>query len=363
MDVGIPAELQSNEYRVGLTPQGVSLLVQDGHRCYVQRGAGQGAGFPDRAYERAGARIVYAPAEVYSRADLVLKVGAPIPVELDLVHEGQTICAFWHMAAQPRELIDALLEKRVTALAYETIQREDGSLPVLRPLSEIAGLMTPQVAARWLQNDGGGRGILISGLAGIPPITVCILGAGTVGTNAARVFLGLGAQVYLLDADLAALQRAEERLGGGVITMISYDFNVERVVPLAHVLVGAVLEPGARAPILVTREMVREMRPRSVILDVSIDQGGCVETSRPTTHVDPVFIEEDTIHYCVPNMSGVVARTATHAYLNAAWPYIRRLAGQGTADALAADPALWRGAAVHDGTIINGRLARLVEET
>ena len=362
MDVGIPVELHAHEYRVGLTPQGVSLLTQAGHRCYVQRGAGEGAGFQDGDYERAGARIVYAAEEVFSRAHLVLKVGSLTPEEMELVSEGQTVCAFWHLPARPRALTEALLEKRITAVAYETIQSDDGALPVLRPLSQIAGRMSPQVAARWLQNDGGGSGVLISGLAGIPPINVCIIGAGVVGVNAAQAFLGLGARVFILDADMERLQYIDERFAGHIVTMVAYDFNIARVVRFAHVLVGAVLQPGARAPILVTREMVRSMRPRSVIMDISIDQGGCVETSRPTTHADPVYIEEDVIHYCVPNMPGVVARTSTHAYLNAAWPFIQQLANKGTEAALADDSALRRGVAVHNGRIYNKNLAMLLEE-
>lgn len=362
MDIGIPVEIGASEYRVGLTPQGVSLLSQAGHRCYVERGAGQGAGFKDTDYERAGARIVYAAEEVYSRADLVLKVGAPAPTELGFSRDGQTICAFWHLLAQPRELASTLLEKGITAIAYENIQLEDGDLPVLRPLSEIAGRMAPQIAARWLQNDGGGSGLLLSGLPGIPASTVAIVGAGTVGLNAALAFHGLGAQVYVLDEDLARLQAIDERFQGQVTTMVAYDFNIARVAGFTDVLVGAVLRPGDRAPVLVTREMVRSMRPRSVILDISIDQGGCVETSRPTTHFDPVFVEEEVIHYCVPNMPGVVARTSTHAYLNAAWPYIQQLASLGTAAALEANSTLAHGAAIHDGRVLNENLAMLLEE-
>lgn len=362
MDIGIPVERQPNEYRAGLTPQGVSLLVQAGHRCYVQRGAGEGAGFQDADYERAGARIAYATEEVYSRADLVLKVGPPTLDEMEFVRDGQTICAFWHLLARPREMTSILLERRVTAVAYELIQEADGDLPVLRPLSEIAGRMAPQIAARWLQNDGGGSGVLLSGLPGVPPTNVAILGAGVVGLNAARTFLGLGAHVYVLDKSLERLQYVEREFGGQVTTMVAYDFNIAQVVRFARVLVGAVLEPGARAPVLVTRQMVRTMRPRSVILDISIDQGGCVETSRPTTHEDPVYVEENVIHYCVANMPGVVGRTATHAYLNAAWPYIQQLAAAGTDEAINADPALMRGVVVHDGTVTNKSLALLLEE-
>lgn len=363
MDIGIPVESQPSEHRVGLTPQGVSLLTQAGHRCYVQRGAGTGAGFQDEDYERAGALIAYAAEEIYSRAELVLKVGAPTVAEVEFARPGQTINAFWHLSSRPRELAHALLERGVTAVAYELIQEPDGDLPVLRPLSEIAGRMTPQIAARWLQNDGGGSGVLLGGLPGIPPSNVVILGAGTVGLNAAQTFLGLGARVFVLDKDLERLQLVDEKFGGQIVTMVAYDFNIARVVQFAHVLIGAVLEPGTRAPVLVTREMVHSMRPRSVIIDVSIDQGGCIETSRPTTHADPVYVEEGVIHYCVPNMPGVVARTATHAYLNAAWPYIQQIAALGPEEAIEADPALKRGVVLHGGKITNNSLALLLEET
>jgi len=363
MEIGIPTEQNPSEHRVGLTPAGVRMLTQAGHRCHVERGAGQGAGFPDEAFERAGARIIYGTREVYERADLILKVGSPIASETDMLREGQTICAFWHMAARPRDHIKMLLEKKVTAIAYEGIQHgSDGVLPVLIPLSEIAGRMAPQIAARWLQNDGGGSGVLISGVPGVPPIEVCILGAGVVGLNAAQAFLGAGARVYVLDQSLQKLQHVEQRFAGCITTMISYDFNIAKSVRRAQVLVGAVLMPGERAPILVTREMVRTMRPRSVILDISIDEGGCVETSRPMTHDDPIFIEEDVIHYCVPNMPGVVARTATHAYLNAAWPYIQLLANKGTLAAMEIDPDLGRGVAVHGGAIHSPHLATLLEK-
>jgi len=363
MDIGIPTERRANEYRVGLTPQGVQLLTQAGHRCYVEQGAGEGAGFSDRDFERAGARIVYHPSEVYERAQLVMKVGAPTLEELALAREEQTICAFWHLPAQPREMVNHLIDKRMTAIAYETIQTDDGVLPVLRPLSEIAGRMAPQIAARWLQNDGGGSGILISGIAGIPPIDVVILGAGTVGYNAARTFNGLGARVFVLDRSLQKLQAIEERFDGRIVTMVSYDFNIARVARFAHVVVGAVLVPGERTPLLVTREMVRTMRPRSVIIDFSIDQGGCVETGRPTTHASPTYIEENVIHYCVPNVPGVVARTATHAFLNAAWPFGQRIANEGIHAAIENDPVLRRGAVVYNGQVLNPSLAKLVLET
>jgi alanine dehydrogenase len=363
MDIGVPTEQQMNEYRVGLTPQGVRLLAQAGHRCYVEQGAGEGAGFNDGDYERAGARIVYGSSEVWERADLILKVQSPTPDELDLARDGQLICGFWHLAAHPRSMVEALVQKKISVVAYEMIEADDGRLPVLHPLSEIAGRMAPQIAARWLQNDGGGSGVLISGLPGVPPIDVVVLGAGTVGINAARAFYGLGARVFVLDQQLEKLQRLDEQYSQNIATMVAHDFNIARVVQFAHVVVGAVLVPGERCPVLITREMLRTMRPRSVILDFSIDQGGCVETSRPTTHQDPVYIEEDVIHFCVPNVSGVVARTATHAYLNAAWPFIEQVANEGIEIAMQHNPSLRRGVAVQGGKVLNPSLARLIMES
>jgi len=359
MDIGIPVEQGPYEYRAGMTPQGVKLLTHAGHRLYVERGAGVNAGFQDTDFERAGATIVYNSAEVYGRATLIAKVGAPTIPELQLLQENQTILAFWHLAAQPREVMLTLLEKKITAVAYETIQRDDGLLPVLHPLSEIGGRMAAQIAARWLQTDGGGPGLLLGGLAGIPPVDVLILGAGTVGVNAAQAFLGAGARVFVLDRTLSNLQLVEQRFDGRVVTMVSYDFNIERVLKFAHVVVCAVLVPGERAPLLITREMLKTMRPRSLIIDMSIDQGGCLETSRPTTHANPVFVEENVLHYGVPNVTSVVARTASHAYLNGMWPYGQAIANQGVDAAMSSLPALRRGVVVHQGQIFHDSLATL----
>lgn len=363
MDIGIPTERHSNEYRCGQTPQGVKLMTQAGNRFYVEQGAGAGAGFSDLDFERAGARIVYGAKEVWERSDLVLKVGSPNPEELEMAREGQAICAFWHLAAQPREVLTTLIDKKMTAIAYEMIQHEDGTLPVLRPLSEIAGRMAPQIAARLLQNDGGGNGLLISGIAGIPPLDVVVLGAGILGLNAARAFNGLGARVFVLDQNLEKLQHIDEHYNGRITTMVAFDFNIARVLKFAHVVVGAVLVPGERSPILITREMVRSMRPSSVILDFAIDQGGCVETSRPMTHASPTYVEENVIHYCVPNVPGVVARTATHAFLNAAWFFGEQLANQGVQEAIDTNVSLRRGVPVRNGQVVHSNLAKLVLET
>ncbi len=356
MDISIPKERRPFEYRVGLTPAGVELLVRSGHRVFVEREAGMGAGFSDEDYRRAGAILVYSGEEAFKRARLIVKVARPTEEEVAWLHEGQIVMGFMHLASARRSRLQALLETKATVIAYETIQREDGTLPVLMPISEIAGRMVAQVAARLLQNDSGGNGVLLGGVPGVPPAEVVILGAGVVGRNAARAFLGLGASVYMLDKDLAQLQAVDELFGGRVVTMLSHEFNVRKMTRFADVLVGAVLVPGARAPIVVTREMVRAMRPRSVIIDVSIDQGGCVETSRPTIHSAPTFVEEGVLHYCVPNITGVVARTATHALNNAVWPFIQQIADEGLEAALMANTALRHGVNVHGGRLTHPAL-------
>ncbi len=358
MHIGVPRERHVDEHRVGLTPAGVELLTAAGHVCSVESDAGRGAGFSNIDYERAGGRIVYSTEEAHGRADLVFRVGPVTEEEAAWLHPGAIVAGFLHLAAHRRTLVETFLEKRITAIAYETIQ-QDGILPVLMPLSQVAGRMVPQVAARLLQNDHGGKGILLGGVPGVPPAEVVIIGAGTFGTAAAHAFLGIGATVYLLDRDLARLQHIDEMCAGGrrPIMMVSHPFNIRKTVKFADVLVGAVLVPGARTPIVVTREMVKSMKPRSVIIDVAIDQGGCVETSRPTTHRAPTFVEEGMIHYCVPNMTSVVARTATHAFNNAMWPLMWDVARLGLEEALVRMSALKRGVATHAGHVVNAALA------
>ena len=359
MHIGVPRERRIEEYRVGLTPAGVELLSAAGHVCSVEHDAGRGAGFSDVNYQKAGARIVYSSEEAYGRADLVFKVTPLTSEESAWLNEGSILMGFLHLAAGKPDTVQALLAKKVTAIAYEIIQLDDGSLPVLIPLSQVAGRMAPQIAATLLQNHHGGNGILLGGVAGVPPAEVVIIGAGTFGAAAAQAFLETGASVYLLDQNLARLQHLDEIYGGGrrPVMMVSHDFNIRKVARFADVLVGAVLVPGVRAPIVVTREMVKAMKPRSVILDISIDQGGCVETSRPTTHRSPTFVEENIVHYCVPNMTSVVARTATHAFNNAAWPFMQAVAAKGLDATLAAMPALQRGVATHRGHVVNPMLA------
>lgn len=310
-------------------------------------------------YQKAGARIVYSSEEAYGRADLVFKVAPLTEEEAPWLREGSILMGFLHLAAGKPDTVQALIAKRVTAIAYETIQQDDGSLPVLMPLSQVAGRMAPQVAATLLQNHHGGNGILLGGVPGVPPAEVVIIGAGTFGAAAAQAFLEVGATVYLLDHNLMRLQHLDEIYGAGrkPVMMVSHDFNIRKVAHFADVLVGAVLVPGARAPIVVTHDTVKGMKPRSILMDISIDQGGCAETSRPTTHRSPTFVEEGILHYCVPNMTSVVARTATHAFNNAAWPFMREVAAHGLDAALNDMPALRRGVATHQGHVVNLALA------
>jgi alanine dehydrogenase len=352
MNIGIPKERRPFESRVGLSPAGVEILTQHGHQVYLEHEAGVGAGFDDQAYETAGARLVYSPEEVFGRADLMLKVARPLKEELDWLRPNTALAGILHLASAREEKTEVLLEKKITSIAYEQIQLQDGSLPVLRPLSEIGGAMAAQIAARLLQNNWGGKGILMGGVPGVPPAEVVIIGGGVVGTYAAQMFLGMGAHVTVIDHNLAALQALWDRFPG-IVTMISTKRNIERAAAFADVVVGAVLTPGQRAPIVVTREMVRAMKPRSVIMDLSIDQGGCIETSRPTNHEHPIYIEEGMLHYCVPNMPGAVARTATHAFVNAAMPYILEIANLGAEEAIKQNPALEKAVNTHNGELVH----------
>ncbi len=350
MNVGIPRERRPFEFRAGLSPAGVEILVQNGHTLFVEHEAGVGAGFSDQAYQEAGAQVVYSPDEVFGRADLLLKVSRPLKEEIEWLQPGSVLAGFLHLASTQQDKVDLLLKKKITAIAYEQIQLPDGSLPVLRPFSEIGGTLAAQISARLLQNNWGGKGILLGGLPGVPPAEAVVLGAGVVGTYATQTFLGMGAHVTVLDQELAALQMISVRFPP-VVTMISTARNIEKVAAYADVLVGAVLVPGERSPILVSRQVVRSMKPRSVIIDVSIDQGGCVETSRPTTHEHPVYIEENILHYCVPNMPGIVARTATHAFVNSAIAYILEIANRGIVATIKSSPAIELAINTHNGQL------------
>lgn len=355
MDIGIPRERRPFEFRVGLSPAGVAALAQGGHRIYVEHDAGAIAGFSDVEYEHAGALVVYSTAEVFGRADLMLKVARPMTEELELLRPGTLLAGFLHLASARQDKLQVLLEKQITAIAFEQVVAPDGSLPLLRPFSQIGGAMAAQIAARLLQNNWGGKGILIGGVPGVPPAEAVVLGAGVLGTYATQTFLGMGAHVTVIDRNLGALQRLWDRFPG-CVTLLSTRRNIERSVAYADVVVGAVLVPGQRAPIIVTRDMVQSMRPRSVIMDASIDGGGCVETSRPTTHEHPVYIEEGILHYCVPNMPAAVARTATHAFTNAGMPYIVEIAG-GAVEAVLGNPSIEVAVNTHKGE--KRHLARL----
>jgi alanine dehydrogenase len=351
MNIGVPRERRPFEYRVGLPPAGAAMFRRHGHAVFVESGAGGGAGFSDQDYARAGATVVYSPEETYGRADLVLKFARPLREELDLLHDGQAIAGFLHLAAARRDKIDLLLGRHITALAYEQIEEDDGTRPVLAPLSQIGGRMVVQTAAVLMQNNHGGRGILLGGVAGVPPAEVVILGAGVVGSTAAVGFTAAGAHVTVLDISMARLQALQQRLPGPIVTLLSTPHNVARATAYADIVVGAVNVPGERAPVLVSRDMVRGMRTRSLIVDMSIDEGGCVETARPTNYTSPTYEEEGVVHFCVPNMSGVLGRTATHALYTGAYFYLEAVARQGLEPALQHSAALSRGLNTYRGEI------------
>lgn len=361
MNICIPKERRDSEYRVGLTPAGVQLLTADGHDLFVEHEAGLGSGFQDHAYQQAGATIVYSGDEIYGRAELILKVAPPTNQEYDWMREGLTLMGFLHLSAGSSNKAKSLLEKNITAVGYEIIQDQEGKLPVLKPMSQLAGRMIPQIAATLAQNNYGGKGFALGGVPGIPAADVIILGAGTVGMNAARVFLGLGANVYLLDNSLEVLQEIDREFHSQVNTLVSYPFNIEKVCKFANVVIGAVLVPGAPSPVIVTREMVKLMHSRSIVIDASIDQGGCLETSRPTNHSNPTYLEEDVIHYCVPNMTGVLGRTATHSLSNASWPFIKQVAGSGIDHALEKNISLRNGVYTYQQKIVNQALTYALE--
>jgi len=353
MNIGIPKERRPFEYRVGMTPSGVQMLIKQGHTCYIEHDAGLGSGFSDKEYEQAGGRIAYSPHEVFGRADILLKVARPLQEEIEWLRPGTTIAGLLHLGSARKDKIDALLKNNITAIAYEQIALADGTVPIRRPLSQIGGRLAAQIGSLLLQNNAGGKGILIGGVPGIPPAEVVIIGAGTVGTCATKGFMGMGAHVTVLDTELNALQVLTDRCPA-VVTAMANSVNISRSVAYADIVVGAVLVTGAQPPIVVTREMVRSMKPRSVIMDISIDEGGCIETSRPTTHEFPTFIEEGIIHYCVPNMPSIVARTATYAFLNAAFPYILSMCNKGVDVAILSDPSLERGISTYRGDLKHG---------
>lgn len=353
MKIGVPTEIKSNEYRVGLIPAGVSEYVRQGHQVFVQKGAGDGSAIVDEEYLKVGATILDTADEVWGAADMIVKVKEPLKPEYERMRRGQIVYTYFHLAAVP-ELAQVLLEREVAAVAYETIQLPDGRLPLLEPMSEVAGRMAVQVGARCLEREQGGKGVLLGGVPGVKRGKVVILGGGVVGTNAAKIAVGMGARVTLLDINLSRLRYLDDIFGNAIDTQYSNREMIAHEVRDADLVVGAVLIPGAKAPHLVTREHLKEMPNGSVVVDVSVDQGGCIETCRPTTHENPTYEVEGVVHYCVANMPGAVAQTSTYALNNTTLPYGLAIANQGLEEAVAGDRPLqlgvntYRGACVHD---------------
>jgi alanine dehydrogenase len=356
MLVGIPKEVKTHEYRVGLTPGSVRELVHHGHRVIVEAGAGAGIGFHDDAYEAAGAVVVPSAAEVFASAALIVKVKEPQPEEAAALREGQVLFTYLHLAAE-KSLAQALVRSGVVAIAYETVTDVRGGLPLLAPMSEVAGRMAVQVGAHCLEKEQGGIGVLLGGVPGVPAAKVVILGGGVSGTNAARMAMGMEAYVTVIDRSLPRLYELDLQFGAQLHTLFSTMENIEHEVAAADLVIGAVLIPGAAAPKLVSRALVRAMKPGAVIVDISIDQGGCFETSRPTTHAAPTYVEEGVVHYCVTNMPGAVARTSTVALNNATLPFVQAIADRGWHRALSEDPHLRNGLNICHGRITHPAVA------
>jgi len=354
MIVGVPKEIKDNEARVGVTPAGVKELAEAGHTVLVETQAGAQSGFPDAEYQNAGAEIAGDAGFVWGKSELVVKVKEPIEPEYVYFREGLVLFTYLHLAPLPA-LTDKLLEAKVIGIAYETVRDRQGMLPLLMPMSEVAGRMSVQVGASYLEKERGGRGILLGGVPGVPPAHVTILGGGIVGTNAARVALGFGAKVTLIDVNLNRLRELDDIFGGRLYTLASNSYNIAQATREADLVIGAVLIPGATAPKLVTRSMVSQMKKGAVIVDVAIDQGGCVETARPTSHSDPSYLVDGVVHYCVTNMPGAVPHTSTLALTNSTFPYLLRLANLGAREALRRDAGLadglntWLGTLTHRG--------------
>ena len=354
MIIGVPREIKVEEFRVGITPAGARELVADGHRVLVEAGAGVGSGFSDSEYAKGGAEPV-AREEVFGQAQLIVKVKEPLPREYHLLRQGAALFTYLHLAPNP-ELTRELLARRVTALAYETLER-DGRLPLLAPMSEVAGRMATLMGSYHLQKFKGGSGVLPTGVSGVKPGKLLVLGAGVVGSNAARVGVGLGMETVVLMRNAAELQRLDELFRGRVKALPISAHAVDEEIVDADIVVGAVLVPGGKTPILISRAMLAMMKPGAVIVDVSVDQGGCVETSRPTTHDDPVFVVDGIVHYCVANMPGAYPRTSTIALTNATLPYVKLLAALGVEEAIVADPVIRSALNTHEGEIANAKLA------
>ena len=357
MIIGVPKEIKISENRVGLTEAGARQLVKEGHTIYVEKDAGVGSGITNEQYEKAGAKIIDTKQQVYAKADMIMKVKEPLPAEYELMRENQIIYTYLHLAAEPT-LTKVLCERKVKAIAYETIQLDNGSLPLLTPMSEVAGRMATQIGAFYLQKDHGGKGILLGGVTGVKPGKVTIIGGGVVGTNAAKMAVGLGANVTILDVNTARLEYLDDIFQGRCQTLYSNAKNIEDSVRESDLVVGGVLITGQKAPTLVSKELVSQMSRGSVVVDVAVDQGGCIETCRPTSHTTPTYEIDGVIHYCVPNMPGVVPRTSTYALTNVTLKYASMIAAMGVEDAIAKDKNLMKGLNVYNGTVCYEPVAR-----
>jgi len=354
--VGTVRETKTEEYRVALTPQGAADIVRAGHAVVLERGSGIGSNFADEEYAAVGATLLATPEEVYARADLMCEVKEPQPSEYGLLREGQLLFTYLHLAAEPH-VTQALLASRCIAIGYETVRRDDGFLPLLAPMSEVAGRMAVEIGGHYLKRPGPGRGLLLGGLPGVPPAHVVVVGSGNVGKNSVRAAVGAGARVTVTSIDEAQLRALEELYAGRVETLLTSPQALADVVPTADLLIGAVLVEGKRAPVVVTREMVRSMGPGAVIVDVAVDQGGCVETTRPTDHLNPIYVEEGVVHYAVPNMPGAVPRTASRALTGLTLPYILRVANEGFERAVQQDRALRRAVNAYRGHLTHAGVA------
>jgi alanine dehydrogenase len=353
MKVGIPKEIKNHEYRVAITPAGVHELVRAGHEVFIEQAAGTGSAIPDADFTESGARILPTADDVWQTGDLILKVKEPVPEEYHRMRKDQVLFTYLHLAAS-RECTDALVSSGITAIAYETVQLPDNSLPLLAPMSEVAGRMAPQVGAHHLQRDGGGRGVLMGGVSGVYAAKVVVLGAGVSGMNAAAIALGMQAEVLLLDKNITRLRSADAIYQGHLQTVASNAYEIERAVIDADLVIGAVLVPGAKAPMLISNELVSRMKPGSVLVDISIDQGGCFEDSHPTTHANPTYMVHESVFYCVANMPGAVPHTSTYALTNVTLPYIMEIAKYGWREALKRDASLAPGLNTHDGAVTCG---------
>ncbi len=348
MIVGLPKEIKDNEYRVGLTPAGVRALTDADHRVIVEKSAGEGSGFEDALYQKAGAQIIDSADEVWARAEMIVKVKEPIEPEFPRIREGQLLFTYLHLAPD-RKLTQELLKRKVTGIAYETITDRRGGLPLLTPMSEVAGRMAIQVGAHYLEKMAGGRGILLGGVPGVPAARVVILGGGVVGTNAAKIAVGMGSHVTIIDNNLDRLRELDDIFLSKISTLASSAYMIHDAISTADLIVGAVLVPGASAPMLVTKNMLKDVPNGAVIVDVAVDQGGCIETTHPTTHSNPTYYVEGVLHYCVANMPGAVPRTSTFALTNATLPYALKLANRGFFEAIRSDPGLKEGVNTYAG--------------